>query len=108
MNREEYLAFHEAACQDLIEITKRKNNDYCGKEGAQDPFANFRKCEQMGICSVEVGFLTRMTDKFARITSLVSGVDQKVKDEAIEDTLKDLANYSILLAGYLKSKQVRK
>jgi hypothetical protein len=46
-----------------------------------------------------------MTDKFARVTSLVSGVEQKVSDESIYDTLKDLANYSILLAGYLRSKK---
>lgn len=88
----------------MIEVTTRKNHDYAGA-GNGDPFHNFRQVERMGICSTEIGFLTRMTDKISRIQSFVAQGVLKVKDESIEDTLLDLANYSILLAAYIKSKK---
>jgi hypothetical protein len=46
-----------------------------------------------------------MSDKFARITTFVNKGVLKVKDESVEDTLLDLANYCILMAGYIKSKR---
>lgn len=104
MNRNEYLEYHASRCRSMIETTKRKNHDYAGA-GGEDPFHNFRQVERMGICSVEVGFLTRMTDKISRIQSFVEQGVLQVKDESIEDTLIDLANYSVLLAGYIKSKK---
>lgn len=42
--------------------------------------------------------LVRMGDKFNRIKSLISGNPNNVKDEAIEDTLTDLAVYSMMFA----------
>lgn len=59
----------------------------------------------MEICSVEQGFLVRMSDKYARICNLIGNQKENaVLDEKVEDTLIDLANYSMLLAVYLKSK----
>lgn len=107
MKREEYLKYHEAMCQKMIEITKAKNHDYSGFE-EDDPFANFKIVEKAGVASVEQGFLTRMLDKFSRINSFVQQGTLSVADEKIEDTLLDLANYSILLAGYIKSKKEEK
>ena len=37
-----------------------------------------------------------MYDKLSRIVSLIQGADNKVRDESIVDTLKDLANYAIM------------
>lgn len=102
MTKTEYLEFHQKTCQYMIEVTKKKNADYTGT--GSDPFANFRRCEQLDICSAEQGFLTRMTDKLARINSYVQKGELQVKDESVTDTLIDLANYSILMAGYIKSK----
>ncbi len=103
MTREEYLAFHRKCCDLMVVITTAKNADYCGL--AKSPFANFEKVEDLGICSTEQGFLTRMMDKFMRINSFVQKGVLEVKDESIEDTLLDLANYSILFAGYIRSKK---
>ena len=50
---------------------------------------------------VNIG-LARIEDKFNRITSLLSSSDQKVKDESIEDTLKDMATYTIMLLMWMK------
>lgn len=103
MNKKEYLEYHEDMCKRMIELTQRKNNDYTG--GSDDPFYNFTKVEYLGIADTERGFLTRMFDKLARITTFVNKGVLLVDEESVEDTLMDLANYSILLAGYIKSKR---
>lgn len=103
MTKQDYFQFHEAACKKMIEVTRAKNADYTGLSG--DPFANFSKIETMGICSTEQGFLTRMFDKFSRITSFVQKGVLEVKDESVEDTLIDLANYCILMAGFIRSRR---
>lgn len=103
MTKEGYMKFHQECCDKMVSITKAKNSDYTGN--TDDPFANFTQVEKAGICSTEVGFLTRMSDKMSRINSYVQKGDLLVKDESVLDTLLDLANYSILFAGYLKSKK---
>lgn len=103
MTQEEYLKEFEAITKKMLEITKAKNSDYTGTSG--DPFKNFKIVEDAGICSTEQGFLTRMMDKLARINSFVQKGALEVKDESVEDTLLDLANYSILFRCFLKSKR---
>lgn len=101
MTKEQYFQFHKQCTDKMTAITKAKNADYTGK--GDDPFSNFTRVEAVGICSTEQGFLTRMMDKISRINSFVQKGVLEVKDESIEDTLLDLANYSILFAGYIKS-----
>ncbi|HCL4466748.1 TPA: DUF1599 domain-containing protein [Clostridium botulinum] len=74
---------HKRICVDLNEIYKHKNHDY------GDSFGETYK--KLGIISA----VTRITDKVNRLQSLCTK-EQKVEDESIEDTLKDLANYSIM------------
>jgi len=100
--RQAYLDFHAKALESMSRITRAKNADYTG--GSDDPFSNFRQVESLGIASTEQGFLTRMVDKVARISSFVKQGTLQVKDESVEDTLLDLANYCILMAAYLKDK----
>jgi hypothetical protein len=105
MTKSEYLEFHREMCDKMIEITKRKNADYAGS--GDDPFANFRQVGSIvqvkGV--IEIGFVTRMSDKFARIGSFISNGELQVKDESVDDTLLDLANYCILFMGYLESER---
>lgn len=103
MNKQEYLKLHEEYCKRMVEITRAKNHDYTGSNA--DPFANFKAVETSGVCSTEQGFLVRMHDKMARIASFVQKGVLQVKDESVEDTLLDLANYSLLLAGFIKAKK---
>ena len=103
MTKEEYFKFHENFCNEMIVITKMKNADYTGANA--DPFANFTRVESLGVCSTEQGFLTRMTDKLCRITSFVQKGELLVKDESVQDTLHDLANYCALMSGYIESKK---
>jgi hypothetical protein len=90
--------------EQMQKIMKAKNADYAG---STDPFKNFKQCETLGICSVEKGILVRMSDKMSRISTLI-GEDKEnaVADEKIEDTLIDLATYSIILRCYLNDKKM--
>lgn len=103
MNKTEYLKFHRECCERMMRITQAKNADYTGE--GDDPFANFSRVEAMGVTDTCRGFLVRMLDKVSRITSFVQKGILEVKDESVEDTLLDLANYCILLAGYIKSRK---
>lgn len=103
MNKEQYFKFHRECCDRMIEITKNKNADYTGV--GDDPFANFTRTESGGIATTEQGFLVRMSDKMSRLASFAQKGSYAVKDESFEDTCLDLANYAILLAGYMRSKK---
>lgn len=100
---DDYFDYAEEVVQGMLQLSRKKNKDYTGS--TSDPFANFTRVEALGICSTEQGFLTRMTDKLCRISSFVKQGTLEVKDEAVEDTLMDLANYCILMMGYLRSKK---
>ena len=102
MNKAEYFDFAQKFFDDCIDISKKKNADYTGAN--DNPFSNFTSVENLGI-KTEAGFLTRMMDKMARIGSYVSKGELQVKDESVKDTLRDLANYACLLAGYIESKK---
>jgi hypothetical protein len=78
--------------EELKEIHSSKNHDYAG-EG--DPFRNFKLSENLGIPAWK-GCLIRISDKFSRLCSFANKEEFKVKDESVEDTLKDLAVYSLI------------
>ena len=105
MSKEQYLEYHRKFCNKMVEVTQKKNADYTG--ASEDPFANFKRVEALGITSTEIGFLTRMTDKLCRITSFVQKGELQVKDESVQDTLHDLANYCALMSAYIESKKMK-
>ena len=106
MNGKQFVEFHKATVLKMNEICKAKNDDYSG--GAEVyAFNNFTMVEKKDVCSTEAGFLVRMEDKMMRINNLIKkGGKGSVSDESIQDTLMDLANYSILMMGYLESKKI--
>lgn len=77
---------HAEICNKLNELYAKKNADYGNSFG--------ETFNELGIISA----ITRMADKYHRICKLaVNGINSnEVKDEKIEDTLMDLANYSIM------------
>lgn len=105
MTKQEYFSFSRELFNECLEISVKKNQDYTGD--SEDPFSNFRSVEVLGI-KTEEGFLTRMMDKMKRISSYIQKGELSVKDESIMDTLRDLINYSSLLAGYIKSNHIEK
>ena len=83
-NIEPKVARHYAICQKLNQVYKAKNHDY------GDSFGDTYK--KLGIISA----VTRLSDKMNRLMSLAVSHDAQVKDEKIEDTLLDMANYAIM------------
>ena len=78
----------------MAKIHSDKNHDYASKA---DPFLNFRESEGFGIDAGK-GVMVRMSDKWSRLKQLELKGEALVKDEALIDTLIDLANYSIIRA----------
>lgn len=81
--------FHKLL-KDIEKIYEKKTADYAT---IKDPHSNLRECEKMGIPSWK-GVLVRMGDKWNRICNLTK--NGKVKNEPIEDSLLDLAIYSLI------------
>lgn len=77
------VQLHLEICTFLNEIYQKKNHDY------GDSFAKLRN-------ELPGAILVRIYDKYSRLKTLMQGAEQKVKDESIDDTLMDLANYCIM------------
>ena len=103
MTRDELLDFHIKVCEDARALMNLKNRDYAGGDG-QEPFANFTRCEAMGICETEAGFLVRVIDKESRMSSFLRAGKMHVEDESFYDAIIDVVNYMVLLGAYVKDK----
>ena len=53
----------------------------------------------------EIAALIRISDKYNRLCSLITNKEQEVKDESIDDTILDMANYLIMWQMYRKNKK---
>lgn len=102
MNREEFIEFHNSLHRREQDIIRRKNHDYAGSAG-DDPFANFRRSEALGICTTAQGIMVRISDKISRLAEYEKSGKLLVVDESVLDTIMDSRNYHALLAGYLAS-----
>jgi hypothetical protein len=71
-------------CATMTQTYDRKNTDY------GDSFS--RSVQRYG----KIAALTRMSDKWNRLENLMLSNDAKVKDEAVTDTLIDLASYALM------------
>lgn len=94
MKKSDQQAFRfKKLLEQMESIRASKNADYASDD---DAMSNFRGCEQMGIPAWK-GVVIRISDKFSRIIQLSKKDAQaEVKDEAITDTLLDMANYCLL------------
>ena len=97
-------------CDAARHLSARKSHDYAAPATrGDDPyaiFANFLQAERLNICSVEAGFMVRLSDKLSRMANLTrAGHEQAVADEKLEDTVLDVINYSLLLLAYTKMKR---
>lgn len=82
---DEKLNIHKSICEELCAIYEKKNKDY------GDSFS--KSFNEYGMTMPCI----RLEDKLNRLKSLtVQNNTQQVKDESVEDTLLDLANYAIM------------
>jgi hypothetical protein len=77
------VARHRRICERLNDLYRRKNHDY------GDSF--HQSYLEDGLLMTKI----RLGDKYSRFKKLIAS-EQTVKDESIEDTLIDLANYAIM------------
>ena len=78
------LKMHADLCTQMHELCVEKNKRY------GDSFS--KTVQQYGLISA----LTRMSDKWNRIETLILGRADKSADESLVDSLIDLANYCIM------------
>ena len=104
MNKEELLKHFDDCVAKMRGTLQDKNADYAD-QAAVDSFSNFTHVEHFRVASAYQGFFTRMTDKFSRLATFINRGVLQVKDESVEDTLLDLANYCILMAGLIKKRK---
>ena len=101
MDQNTYLERFRQVTDYMNDLTARKNADYAGPG---NPFQNFNLIEIItsGRISTSAGILVRLTDKLQRFANLLAK-PPAVVEEAIEDTLLDLAVYSIIEYLWLTS-----
>lgn len=84
----------KGAHYELLSIFEKKNADY-GNSFEES-------LEKHGI----IAAIVRMEDKMGRLNSLTKpGSKQKVSDESLVDTLKDLSNYALMTAVWLEEEK---
>ena len=74
---------HKFLCERIHSVYEAKNKDY------GDSFSSLRK-------EFPEAILIRLGDKYNRLKALMKNGKAEVKDESIEDTLLDLANYCLM------------
>lgn len=70
--------------EEMSNLYERKNKDYGGSFD--------KSLDEDGLIVLKI----RLGDKFNRFSQLIKSNKQEVKDESIEDTLIDLANYAAM------------
>ncbi len=76
----------------MLDIHRRKAHDYTSE---QSPLGNFMESRRVGVEASKACFI-RLQDKYTRACNLIGGAQAQVKEETVEDTLVDMANYCIL------------
>ena len=79
----EFMEEYKKIVTETMELCVKKNKDY--GSSVEDTFEKFG----------DISYLVRITDKYNRICSLLNG-EGEIKDESIDDTIRDMANYSFL------------
>ena len=102
MNRTEFFGGIEETYKECLEIVKKKNLDYAGEE---DQFKNFRSAFVVGL-DYKKAILVRILDKLSRISNCIDK-EVAVKDEQIQDTIKDAINYLAILREAIKDDEHR-
>ena len=87
-----FMEEYEKIVLDTMKLCIAKNKDY--GSSVQDTYNKFG----------DVSYLVRITDKYNRICTLLDK-EAEVKDESIDDTIRDMANYCFL---WLASRKLNK
>ena len=95
MTTAELIALHDRLTKEAKEILTPKVRNY---SGGGDAYTNFRRVEDLHICSMENGILARISDKIGRLITHCNH-DGLVGEESFEDSIIDTINYLVFLHG---------
>jgi len=84
----------------MKEIHESKSHDYAKDN---DPFSNFKRSAEIAAVSPNIVFQVMIGIKIARLEELLRG--KEPKNESIEDSFIDLANYCVLWGAFYKGKE---
>lgn len=90
---------HFDICQELNKIYEQKNHDY------GDSFHETWKEEGFAMARIRLSDKLNRFKKLSKIIEL-DNEDQMVKDESMQDTLLDLANYAIMTVMEMRIEKV--
>lgn len=103
MSSKRLFEIHDELCSSAKEIMVAKNHDY--RSGTDDPFANFRGSVALGVNPI-TGILIRMQDKLCRIATFAEKGQLLVKGEGVEDAIRDIINYAVLVGGLINERKM--
>lgn len=86
--------FHDTI-KSMEELYEKKNADY-----GDSITKNLKEYKQ-----AFPSYLFRLKEKVDRCLSIYDKGNVEVKDEKLEDTLLDIANYAVILTTYIKNKE---
>lgn len=98
--QEKYLKILSETCLRDIEVVTAKMKDYSQDS---DPFSNFRFAAQAAGISVDQVFLVMEAVKLSRLENLLN-TGKEPQNEAVTDTMGDLARYARIHEAYHKLK----
>lgn len=79
-----FMNLYNSIVDNMKEVCNQKNKDY--GTSVQDTYEKFG----------DLAYIIRLHDKWNRINSLMEKGKAEVKDESIDDTILDMANYLLL------------
>jgi hypothetical protein len=99
MNQQEQIKHFESFTNQMKEILFKKGNDYANT----DRLSNFKLAGSICQLKAEQNCLSLIATKVARLGVLLNS-EKTPDNESIQDSVLDLANYSVLLSMILKDK----
>lgn len=93
----ELADMHAALCTRGATLMRAKNHDYTA---GQHPLANFLAADARGV-PAELGLMLRVDDKLKRLQTFITQGTLKVSGEGVKDSIIDVINYMVLLAGLI-------
>lgn len=93
------LDLHRTLCDRARQIMVSKNTDYCAGQPDINPYANFDVTESVLGLDGRLLLIARILDKIQRLRGFLHTGQLAVKDEAVDNCLVDIINYSVLFAG---------
>jgi len=100
MTKQDQELHFEEITQQMKSILLSKGNDYANT----DRLSNFKLAGKISGLTAELNCLSLIATKVARLGVLLNSTS-KPNNESIQDSLLDLANYTILLTMLLKDKE---